>query len=101
MKEQSERSLLRKTADKVFLGVSLVTLPIGLYVAGSSLIAGEFVTAAVAGGFAFIDYTQIREHGKPPSEQSWWNPEKILDRFWRGSNRLKQNTSTSMVYAAA
>lgn len=101
-RESNERGFARKVVDKAFLGVSLVTLPIGLYVAGTSVLAGEFIRGAIASGFAFIDYTQIKEHDKPPKEQSWYNPERIMDRIvgW-GSNRFKQASSSKVVYATA
>lgn len=100
--QTTERGTFRKFVDKALLGVSFVTFPLGLYVAGTSLIAGEFLRAAVASGFAFVDYTQIKEHGRSPEKQSWYNPERILDKILgRGSNRLKHAPTSSMVYATA
>lgn len=98
---QTERSFTRKVVDKAFLGFSFITLPLGLYAAGTSLLAGELVRAAIASGAAFLDITQIKEHGRSPEKQSWYNPEKILDKILgRGSNRLRHSPTSSMAYAA-
>lgn len=95
--ERGERGPVRKLADKAFLGLSFITLPLGIYTAGTSFLAGEMMRGLIFSGFAFMDYTQIKEHGRSPEKQSWYNPERIMDRFI-GSNRLKSPTK-SMVHA--
>lgn len=96
----SERGPIRKLVDKGFFGISLVTLPLSLYVAGTSILAGEFTKSFIASGFAFLDFTQIRQHGKAPTEQSWYNPERIMDKVL-GSLRFQQPTSTRMALASS
>jgi len=92
-----ERGFARRTLDKVTYGISFITLPLGVVTAGASVTVGSFTTAAIAGGFAFMDYTQIKEHGREPEKQSWYNPERIYDRVF---GRF-QPSSTRMVRAAA
>lgn len=77
-----ERGWVRKTFDKVGVGVSAVTLPLSLYTAGTSVAAGNMLRAAVAGIWAFLDFTQLREHGRPPEKQSFYNPERVYDRVF-------------------
>ncbi len=57
----------------------------------SALAQGNFVWAGIFGTLMFLDYTQFREHNRPPREQSWYNPERIMDRLV-GSLRLGHST---------
>lgn len=96
-----EKSFIRKALDKGLLAASLVTFPVGLFIAGTSLLSAEFLRAGVASGFAYLDYLQISEHGK--EKKSLLNTERafnaILDHLpFRGSNRSK-NPTRSMVMA--
>lgn len=97
MSERAERGWVRKTFDKAGLGISLITLPLGLYTAGTSIVAGEMTRAAIAGAWSFLDFTQIREHGRPPEKQSFYNPERVFDRvfgwFKPSSNRMIRATA--------
>lgn len=104
MAVERERSFLKKTIDKVGYAAAFVTLPLGLYVGGTALLAGEMGKAAVAGTFAFLDFTQIREHGRPPEKQSSWNPERLGDAIFNffgiGSQKLNRPISTHLAAAA-
>jgi hypothetical protein len=91
----SERGMLRKTLDKVFLGFSFITLPLGVGIAASSLLAAHWGTAALASGSAFLDFTQIKEHSKPPEQQSWYNPERLMDRV---IGSLRFNKASRLAY---
>jgi hypothetical protein len=93
----TERGMLRKSLDKVFLGFSFITLPLGVGVAATSLWAAQWGTAALASGSAFLDFTQIREHSKPPEQQSWYNPERIMDRL---IGSLRFNTTSRLAYSS-
>ena len=93
----SERGLLRKSLDKVFLGFSFITLPLGVGVAATSLWAAQWGTAALASGSAFLDFTQIKEHNRPPEKQSWYNPERIMDRL---IGSLRFNTTSRLAYSS-
>lgn len=100
--QTGEKNFGRRILDKTLFGVSLITLPLGIYTAGTSLLAGEFFKGAAAFGFAFLDYTQIKEHGLPPEQQSKYNPERILNKIMSlGSKRFQHAPTQSMVYATA
>jgi hypothetical protein len=92
----TERSFLRKSLDKVFLGISFITLPLGVGVAASSLLAAQWGTAAIASGSAFLDFTQIKEHGRSPEQQSWYNPERLADRL---IGSLRFNKTSRLAYS--
>jgi hypothetical protein len=99
----AERGKTRKVIDKVGRAASYVTLPLGLLAGGGALLAGEYAAAAVAGTGVFLDATQIRERKRRPDQQSWYNPERIMDKIWsgeKGRNKFNQN-STRMAMAAA
>lgn len=106
MKEQllsnSERTLPRKVADKFGYLISFVTGPIAAIEGFKFLLIGAYPAAAIAGTWAFMDLTQIRQHGKPRNEQSWYNPEKIWDKIWgvKGSDRFNQS-SMRMITASS
>ena len=91
-----ERSFARKVLDKISLGFSFISLPFETIGAVGSLISGGFLPAAALGGLAFLDLTQIREHGRPPEQQSWYNPERIMDKVI-GSLRL--NHTSRLAYS--
>lgn len=97
-----ERTLPRKIADKVGFGIAFVTGPIAAIESVKALLIGAYPLAIIAGTWAFMDLTQIREHGKTKNEQSWYNPERIADLFWgtKGSNRFN-HTSLSTIRATA
>ena len=90
-----ERGPLRKTLDKVFFGFSFITLPLGVGIAASSLMAAQWGTAALASGSAFLDFTQIKEHSRPPEKQSWYNPERLMDRV---IGSLRFNKTSRLAY---
>lgn len=95
-----ERGPIRKAVDKAAFGLAFVTLPLALVGGVGALISGEFIVAGVAGTSAFLDYTQIRQHGKPPVEQSWYNPERLMDKAVGSLRFFKANPSPRMAYAA-
>jgi hypothetical protein len=95
----TERSFLRKSLDKVFLGFSFITLPLGIGVAASSLLAAQWSTAALASGSAFLDFTQIKEHSRPPEKQSWYNPERVMDGVSKAIGRLRFNKASRLAYS--
>ncbi len=103
-----ERGSIRKVVDKVGYGVAYVSGTFGVIGGVGALMTGNIPLAALAAGFVFLDYTQIRQHGLPPEKQSWYNPERILDKVSamifkqnRGSNHFKQPYSSAMLRATA
>ena len=97
----TERGPIRKVVDKATLGLSLVTLPLGIVTGVRALWAGNYMMATLAGGSTFMDFTQIKEHNRPPEKQSFYNPERIMDKVFsmvRGRNRFSSSTSR-MVHA--
>jgi hypothetical protein len=95
MKEDQEKSFGRKVFDAAGFGFSLVTLPFGLYTAGTSLAAGELTRFLIAAGFSAHDLIQIRDYGKPREQQSSLNiGNKIGDFLFppkKGSQRFAAN----------
>lgn len=92
----TERSFFRKTVDKIALGVSFFTLPFSLVAGVSAVGAAELLKAGGAFTWSFLDVTQIREHGRKPEEQSWYNPERIMDRV---IGSLRFNKKSRLAYS--
>ena len=82
-----ERSLPRRIFDKVGYGSAFISLPFETIGAVGSIATGAWIPTLALGGLAFLDITQIREHGKSPEQQSWYNPERLWDRVW-GRKRI-------------
>lgn len=101
MPKEIERGTLRKVMDKAGWGGSLLFgLPLSIATTIGAAATGAWWAAAGGLAWAKVEYTQIVEHHKKPEEQSWYNPERIMDKII-GSLRFKQQPSTYMAMAAA
>lgn len=94
------RNKTRQLVDKLGYGLAFITLPLGIYAGGAAFLAGEVSRGFMISGLAFLDFTQIREHGRSIEKQSPWNPERLWDKVW-GRKRFNQTPSMAMVRAAS
>ncbi len=91
----TERSFPRRVFDKIGFGSAFISLPFETVGSITSLMTGALIPAVALGGLAFLDVTQIREHGKPAEQQSWYNPEKLWDRVW-GRQRIHSSRMANL-----
>jgi hypothetical protein len=43
-----------------------------------------------------MEHAQFTQHGKPPEQQSWYNPERIMDRI---VGSLRFNKASRLAYS--
>lgn len=110
--QSTERGPVRRMVDK---GTRLLAYPsfvLGVATAVGAATTGNVPLLLFATGSSFLDFTQIKERNLSPEKQSWYNPERLMDKITaalskrnRGSNRFNIQEhpaySSRMLAAAA
>ena len=76
----TERGLARKVFDKVGLVTSAVTIPSEIIGLGTAIAAGSLGGVLFFSALLKMEHAQFTQHGKPSEQQSWYKPERIMDR---------------------
>ncbi len=95
----TERGLARKVFDKAGLVTSAVTVPSEIIGLGAAIAAGSLGGVLLFSSLLKMEHAQFTQHGKPPEQQSWYNPERLWDRVFAGIGRLRINKTSRIAYS--
>ena len=93
----TERGPVRKVFDKAGLVTSAVTIPGEIIGLGTALAAGSLGGVLLFSALLKMEHAQFTQHGKPPEQQSWYNPERIMDRL---IGSLRFSTPSRLAYSS-